>query len=58
MKSDKSNRDKQMAAHLKAQGYPHGRRKSSTLCPPSPKFTDIGSAAFRRRVAKGRAPSA
>jgi hypothetical protein len=54
MKSDKSNRDKQMAAHLKATGYPHGRRRSSTLAPPVPNRDDVGSAAQRRRVAKGR----
>lgn len=52
MKSEKSNKDKQMAAHLKATGYPHGKRKTSTNCPPIPNRLDIGSAAYRRRVAK------
>jgi len=55
MKSDKSNRDKMMAAHLKATGYPHGRRKSSATMPIWPSMSDVGSAAYRRRTAKARA---
>lgn len=50
--SERSGKDKQMAAHLKAQGYPHGRRKTSTLAPPIPDRSHVGSAAYRRRKAK------
>lgn len=47
------NKDAAMSAHLKASGYPHGKRKSSTLAPPSPSMKDVGSAAYRRLRAKG-----
>lgn len=43
------NKDAAMSAHLKATGYPHGKRKTSTNCPPVPKRDDVGSAAYRRR---------
>ena len=50
--AEKGNKDRMMAAHLVKQGYPHGKRKSSTLCPPDPIRNGPGSAAYRRRVAK------
>lgn len=52
--SKKNNKDREMAAHLVKSGYPHGRRKSTTLAPPSPSMKDVGSAAYRRRMSKTR----
>lgn len=46
------NRDSAMAAYLKKSGYPHGRRFSTTNAPCVPSMQDVGSAAYRRRVAK------
>lgn len=40
-----------MAAHLVKSGYPHGRRKTSTHAPCVPSMADVGSAAYRRRLA-------
>lgn len=48
------NKDSAMAGHLVKNGYPHGRRKTSTLAPPAPPMSDVGSAAYRRRQAKGK----
>lgn len=52
--SAKNNKDREMAAHLVKSGYPHGRRKTSTLAPPSPSMKDVGSAAYRRLKNKGK----
>lgn len=52
MKSDKKNKDREMAAFLVKSGYPHGRRATSTLAPPVPSMRDVGSAAYRRRHTK------
>lgn len=51
---EKSTKDREMAAHLVRSGYPHGRRKTSTLAPPEPAMKDVGSAAYRRRQTKGK----
>lgn len=48
----KVNKDKAMAAHLRAIGYPHGRRATSGLS-NIPNLKDLGSAAYRRRTKKG-----
>jgi hypothetical protein len=41
-----------MASHLKAIGYPHGRRMTATHCPPDPMgHKYLGSAAQRRLMA-------
>jgi hypothetical protein len=47
-RGSRANRDKEMAAHLKKMGYPHGRRFSTGLS-NIPSLKDIGSAAYRRR---------
>lgn len=50
---DIRKKNQSMAAHLIATGYPHGRRRSKGLSNiPSP--TDVGSAAYRRLLAKRR----
>ena len=42
-----------MASHLKATGYPHGRRSTATHCPPDPMgHKYLGSAAQRRLMAQ------
>lgn len=46
------NKDSAMAAYLVKSGYPHGRRMSTTCAPCAPSMKDVGSAAYRRRVAK------
>lgn len=49
MSNDRSAKDKQMAAHLKARGIHHGKRQGpGTLCPPVPPIGEAGSAAYRR----------
>lgn len=55
MANKTGNKDSSMSAHLKAMGYPHGKTATYTACPPIPKMSDVGSAAYRRRVGKGRA---
>ena len=51
--SDRSQKDKQMAANLKAKGIYHGKRMGSgTLCPPIPPLGEPGSAAYRRLMRK------
>ena len=50
--SKAKNKDREMSAYLKRSGYPHGRTATTTHAPPVPKFTDVGSAAYRRRMAK------
>ncbi len=50
MASQQGNRDSAMSAHLKATGYPHGRTKTSARN-EVPKMSDVGSAAYRRRIA-------
>lgn len=53
MGKDAVNKDKAMASHLKATGYPHGRRMTATHCPPDPmSHKHLGSAAQRRITAK------
>lgn len=47
--AERRGKDSAMSAHLKARGYPHGRRFSSTQAPPEPDMGDVGSAAYRRR---------
>lgn len=48
-------KDSAMAAHLKATGFPHGKRRSVTHAPPVPGKGEVGSAAYRRRVAAQKA---
>jgi hypothetical protein len=52
--NERKNRDKAMAAHLKAIGYPHGRRMSS----PSPasllRRDQVGSNNYVRYVERSR----
>lgn len=55
MASQKGNKDSAMSAHLKATGYPHGKTATHTVAPTIPSMKDVGSAAYRRRQAKGRA---
>jgi hypothetical protein len=50
---DQRARDQAMAANLIKQGYPHGRRFTKGLS-NIPDMKDVGSAAYRRRVAKER----
>ena len=51
-KAANRSRDSEMASHLVKSGYPHGRRKSVTNAPCVPNMSDVGSAAYRRRIAK------
>ena len=54
----KGNRDSERASGLKAAGIYHGKRMSSPNIdnPLSAGFTSmVGSAAYRRRIKKGRA---
>jgi hypothetical protein len=52
MAKEAVNKDKAMASHLKAIGYPHGRRMTVTHCPPDPMgHKHLGSAAQRRIMA-------
>lgn len=53
-KAEQRTKDAAMASHLVKAGYPHGKRKSVTLCPPSPSMQDVGSAAYRRLMKKGQ----
>ena len=50
--AEQRQKDSTMAAHLRASGFPHGKRKTSTHAPPVPASGDVGSAAYRRRLAK------
>lgn len=50
--SENRNKNSAMSAYLSKSGYPHGVRATSTLAPPVPKSGDVGSAAYRRRMAK------
>jgi hypothetical protein len=53
MAKEAVNKDKAMASHLKAIGYPHGRRMTATHCPPDPMgHKYLGSAAQRRIMAQ------
>lgn len=54
--AEQRTKDAAMAAHLKARGYPHGKRATSTHAPPIPPRDDVGSAAHRRRMQKGVKP--
>ncbi len=45
------NKDSANAAHLKAMGYPHGRRFTKGLS-NVPNMKDVGAAAYRRLMAK------
>lgn len=47
-----TNKDSKMAADLAKRGIYHGKRQTSTLAPPVPKISDVGSAAYRRLQAK------
>jgi hypothetical protein len=47
--AEQRNKDAAMAAHLKAHGFPHGKRASSGLS-NIPDTKDKGSAAYRRRA--------
>lgn len=47
-----SDKDKRMAADLKARGIYHGKRTTSTLAPPVPPAGEAGSAAYRRLMRK------
>ncbi len=47
-RAEQKTKNSAMSAHLKAMGYPHGRRKTTTNCDPIPKKDDVGSAAYRR----------
>lgn len=46
-----SDKDKRMAADLRARGIYHGKRLTSTLAPAIP-VNEPGSAAYRRLVNK------
>lgn len=46
------NKDKAMAAHLKAIGYPHGRRMTA---PSVPAKDQVGSNKYQRYLASQRA---
>jgi hypothetical protein len=54
MATEKQNKDKAMAAHLKRSGYPHGRRMTS----PSPasvfKRDQVGSNCYVRYLESRR----
>lgn len=47
-------RNQKMAAYLLKSGYPHGKRHTHTLANPVPMLNDVGSAAYRRRLASGK----
>ena len=49
---DRSTKDKEMAAALKRRGIFHGVRLTKTNAPPVPNPKDVGSAAYRRLMAK------
>lgn len=51
MAANDSNKDKAMAANLRSKGIYHGVRRTTTHAPPRPAATDVGSAAYRRRMA-------
>lgn len=51
--ADRRNRDKEMAAALKRRGIFHGKRVTQGIN-NIPSMADVGSAAYRRRVAKVR----
>lgn len=40
-----------MAAHMKDKGIYHGTRTTATHAPSIPSMEDVGSAAYRRRLA-------
>ncbi len=50
--AEHKNKNSAMAGYLKAHGFPHGKTATSTHAPPVPSMRDVGSAAYRRRVAK------
>ena len=50
--SKAKNKDREMAAYLKRSGRPHGVTGTHTHSVHPPKFTDVGSAAYRRRMFK------
>ena len=50
-KADRRTKDQATAAYLVKMGYPHGRRMSSGLS-NIPKLGEVGSAAYRRLLAK------
>lgn len=50
-KTNQRNASQKMAADLIARGYPHGRRMSVGLS-NIPKMGEVGSAAYRRLMAK------
>lgn len=52
MAQGKRDKDKQMAADLKARGIFHGRRLTRTCAPCVPSMGEVGSAAYRRLLAK------
>lgn len=49
MASDRSAKDKAMASHLKDRGIWHGKRLTKGIN-NIPNVTDVGSAAYRRRM--------
>lgn len=51
MSAASRTRDKEAAAHLRSRGIFHGRRLTSGLS-NIPSMSDIGSAAYRRLMAK------
>lgn len=51
--SERRNRSQAMAADLVRRGYPHGRRATSGLS-NIPSTGEVGSAAYRRRLVRGR----
>lgn len=48
-------KNSKMAADLKARGIWHGKRTTTTHCPPVPNQRDVGSAWYRRWIASQRA---
>ena len=52
MASRSREKDAKMAADLVRRGIFHGKRMNSTLAPPVPSLSEVGSAAYRRMMRK------
>lgn len=48
----RANKASEAAAALKARGIYHGMHQTKTNAPPIPNLKDVGSAAYRRLMAK------
>lgn len=51
-----TDKDRKMAADMKARGIFHGKRTTSSMAPPVPPIGEPGSAAYRRLMNKKRKP--